>query len=122
MSDGGRYGPELSYTAGADLDPYRLVKQDSSGNAVYCTATDVPIGVTVARALSGKQVRVRMWNAPGLLQLTASKSIAINTLFYAGASGKVTDSSSGGATKLGYSASAAGADGDVFQAQLMLGL
>lgn len=122
MSDGGRYGPEFTYTAGADLEPYRLVKQDSSGNAVYCGATDIPIGVTVARALSGKQVRVRWWNSPGLLQLCASKAIAINTLIYAAANGKVTDSSAGSATKLGYSCVAAAADLDVLHAQVALGL
>ena len=110
-------GSVKSYTAGANLDAYVLVKKSGSGVvAVDTPATDVPVGITVNMALSGQPVAVRLLNAGGTALLKVGAAIAVNAAVYADAAGV------GGITStnvlLGYAEEASTASGDVIEVRL----
>lgn len=110
-------GSVKSYTAGANLDAYVLVKKSGSGVVVVDTpATDVPVGITVNMALSGQPVAVRLLNAGGTALLKVGAAIAVNAAVYADAAGV------GGASDknvlLGYAEEASTASGDVIEVLL----
>ncbi|MGE0481932.1 MAG: hypothetical protein AB7Q17_15835 [Phycisphaerae bacterium] len=86
-----------SFIAGADLDPYRQVKFDGTGQAIYTAANDPPLGSTAAKAATGDAVAVIPWNESGVQKAVANEAFAALANLYVGANGKVqaTDPGSG---------------------------
>jgi hypothetical protein len=82
----------FTLTAGTQLAEGRLVKLDSSGNAVYLTASDdiaaTPAAVTIATAASGNPVAVGPVRGT-LAAIVASSSITAGSTVYSDADGKV---------------------------------
>jgi len=100
----------LTLISGEVLELNRVVKPDSSGNAVYADAGERGIGVTETRALtSGDPVSVKLWHNDGTHLCTASEAIAINAHLYQAADGKVSDTVT--AHYVGQALEAASADG-----------
>ena len=105
-------------TAAAIL-PFRLVKL-SSGNVVYAAAGDEDIlGSTgeLSAAASGP-VDVRLANAPGTRMLTAGGAIAAGAVIMPTTAGKALTHDGSQTRGCGFALTAAGADGDVFEAFL----
>lgn len=71
------------------------------------------IGVTEYAVADGALVAVRLANNPGIFEMTAAKAIAVATVVYGAASGKISDASSGSA--IGVTYEAATADGDIIK-------
>ena len=91
-----------SFKAGEDLVVNRLVKVESGTvtdppEVVYADAGEDAIGVTLTAASDGDQVAVRLLNDGGTFQIEClvDSAIARGASLYAGASGVVTDASSG---------------------------
>lgn len=99
--------PNLTFTAGADLEPNRLVTLRNTGLVTYTAAGEVPDGITTQKVLNGGLVACFPANYPGALQLSASKAIAIGAPVYPAANGQVSDAAGGGAT-IGKALTAAG--------------
>lgn len=109
-------GP-MTLTAGEALEPYRLVKLDSSANAVYADAGDDPIGYIRERVpkfttqtYSGQVVAVRTLNGCVIAVLTASGAITKGASVHSANDGKIA--SSGTSRVIGKALQAATADGD----------
>ena len=69
-------GNVKSYTAGADLGAYILVKKSgTSVVAVDTPATDAPVGITLNMALSGEPIAVRLLNGGGTALLYSVKAL-----------------------------------------------
>lgn len=102
--------PNLSFTAGADLEPYRLVTLRNTGLVTYTGAGEEPDGVTTQKVLSGGTVACWPINYAGELQLTASKAIAVGAVVYPAANGKISDAAGGGVA-IGKARTAATGDG-----------
>jgi hypothetical protein len=105
----------ISLTAGEALVPYRRVKLDASGYAVYADS-EPAIGITQAAAASGAQVAVRLLNGAGTFKMVASAAVTARVPVYGTADGKVDDT----ATEpkghpVGVALEAATADGDVIE-------
>jgi hypothetical protein len=96
-----------SFTAGADLAIYRLVKL-SSGTVIVAGVGEgsSAIGVTQASADSGAQVSVKLFNSAGTFIIESAGAVATETAVYAAADGKVDDVVSG--ASIGVSLEAAG--------------
>lgn len=107
---------KISLTAGGDLSSsqYRLVKLDTSGNAVLCSGTtDIPVGVLQNNPTSGKVAEVTVI---GYTKISADTSLAIGDLFGTSADGQATPLVAGTDTTkyvIGRMLTAAGAAGVV---------
>jgi len=95
-------GPTKTFKAGEALSERRLVKIESGTvtdppEVVYAGAGEDAIGVTEHQAAAGDPVSVRLLNDAGTFEIECLVDAAISrgTLLYAGASGMVTDASSG---------------------------
>lgn len=103
-------GP-ITLTAGEALAINRLVKLDSSGNAVYADAADNAIGVTTRPAASAELVPVMLLSNVGAFKVCAAGAIAVGAAIYAAADGKVNDVDGG--VLIGHALQAATGDGHV---------
>lgn len=111
-------GPYKSYIATEDLPAYVLVKKTNATDVelIDTEATDVAVGVTVAPALAGQAVTVRLLNAGGTVLIKANAAIAAGAAVRQLNTGVVDDS---GTTPItGYAENAATAAGDVIEVLL----
>jgi len=92
------------------------VKLDSSGLISAAGATEQWIGVTTAPVAASGIGTVKLRSAPGSVMMVAAGAIEVGDILYAGASGKVNDVQLGGGATGYQCKSAAGADGDIFEA------
>lgn len=89
----------LTMTSGAALAKFRMVKLDSTNDrqVVATGAGEAPIGITQeAASASGEKILIKKIGAGGTQKVTAAKALATrNGLVYPGASGRISDASSG---------------------------
>ena len=101
---------EMEAVAGATMLPNLRVKIDSGGLVQLAGATDRAVGYLNHRgATTGQRCGFRLVNSPCTCGI-ANEAIAVGSVVYAGASGKVTDTA--GTLIVGIAISAALADGD----------
>lgn len=94
-----------TFTAGEDLAAHRRVKIDSAvstadpAEVIYADAGEDFIGVTEYAANDGDLIAVKMCTGPGTFEVecTVGSAIALGTVLYGAADGKVSDASSGSA-------------------------
>lgn len=94
-----------TFTAGEDLAAHRRVKIDSAATTadpaevIYAGAGEDFIGVTEYAASDGDLIAVKMCTGPGTFEIecVVNSAIALGTVLYGAASGKVSDASSGSA-------------------------
>jgi len=94
-----------TFTAGEDLAAHRRVKIDSGvstadpAEVIYADAGEDYIGVTEFAAVDGALIAVKMCTGPGTFEIecTVDSAIALGTVLYGAADGKVSDASSGSA-------------------------
>jgi len=116
MSDRENHDGNLSFNVDAAIPEARLVKMDSATVVSAAGLAETPLGVTSSATFAaGDGVNVRALNRPGTVTMEASKAIAINTVVYGAALGKITDSSASSAVRVGISMEVAAADGDYIQ-------
>jgi hypothetical protein len=100
-----------TYTAGAKVEPCRIVTFDAGGNIVHATgATDKPVGISDARGADegGRVDVVRV----GVAELKLGSAVALGAELAAGVDGQgVTAAATG--TQCAGRADRAGAAGDV---------
>lgn len=106
----------ITFTTGAIVQQKRLVKM--SGAAVIhntATATDDPIGVSAFYGASGDVISVQGLSGEEPVEVTAAGAFSAGVSLYAAADGKVQalPSASGTYRRVGKSAEAATADGDI---------
>jgi len=114
-----------SYKADAAISTrWLLVKQgtDVDHVAINAASTTLPLGVCTDEPTAAEDViGVQLLGVAGsTVRMVASEAIAVNTLVYTAANGKVQDTpagSSGVAFKVGRSLTAAAADGDVIEVE-----
>lgn len=99
-----------TFTAGEALAVNRLVKLHTDGTLLYADAGEEAIGVTLAAADSAASVAIRLSGALTRFTGVASEAIAVGSVVFTAADGKVADTAS--ATRIGVAQSAAAADGD----------
>jgi len=83
-------GP-FTLTAAEDLEIYRRVMLDSSGEAAYADAKDLAIGITLEKVSDGDPVSIHPINAAGTVLVTAAGAFSRGDLLYGAADGKVDD-------------------------------
>jgi hypothetical protein len=94
-----------TFTAGEDLAAHRRVKIDSAASSadpaevIYADAGEDFIGVTEWSALDGELIAVKLCTGPGTFEVecTVDSAIALGTVLYGAADGKLSDASSGSA-------------------------
>lgn len=97
------YQDSRPFTAGADLEAHRRVKIDTSVTStptvIYAQATEDCIGVTEYSANQGDIVSVKLKDHDETFEVecVVTTAIAIGTVLYAAADGKVGDDSNSGA-------------------------
>lgn len=108
-------GP-VTVQAGEALEAKRRVKLDASASAtaafpvvVYADAGEGYIGVTEYSAASGDKVTINPITGPGTreVEVDINSAIAIGTVLYGAADGKLSDASSGSAQGIAMKAAAA---------------
>lgn len=108
-------GPYLTLKAAANLAAGARVKIDSNGDVALAGLTDAAIGyVTERGATSGEYCTVKAAVFPAMAWGKAHSAIAVGALLYGQASGRIDDADGGSAKVVGYAASAAAAQDDVF--------
>lgn len=120
MGSQGQYTDDRykTFSSGAARAEYTRVKS-AAGVLATAGATEAGVGIQAdATTAISQNALVRLLNGGGTVPMIASKAIAIDTSVYTAASGKITDSSAGGAVLLGTSLEAAGADGDIIEVLL----
>ena len=65
-------GPSKTFTAGEDLEAWRRVRLNASGNVIYADAEHGHIGVTEKKVSSGAQVPVRLRILPCRVSVSRS--------------------------------------------------
>jgi hypothetical protein len=69
-------GPYKTFTAGTDLEPFRLCKLSSGGTIVgYTSLGDVPLGMTTHRVTSGSPVTVKLFAGSGTFKIAAEANV-----------------------------------------------
>lgn len=111
----------VTFTAGEDLEQYRLVKLKDASTTTpkevhYADAGELPIGVAQEAASSGDLVHVRLLNTCGTHILIADGAHAYKATLYPADDGKASDTVSG--SPIGICITAATDDGDEFDAAL----
>lgn len=94
-----------TFTAGEDLAAHRRVKIDSAvstadpAEVIYADAGEDFIGVTEFAADDGELIAVKLCTGPGTFEIECAvdSAIALGTVLYGAADGKVSDFSSGSA-------------------------
>lgn len=94
-----------TFTAGEALAAHRRVKIDTAvaaadpAEVIYADAGEDYIGVTEYAAADGDPIAIKMCTGPGTFEIecTVSSAIALGTVLYGAADGKVSDASSGSA-------------------------
>lgn len=108
-------GP-VTVQAGEALEAKRRVKIDTSASAtagfpvvVYADAGDNYLGITEYSCPSGEKLTINPITGPGMkeVEVTISSAIAIGTVLYGAADGKLSDASSGSAQGIAMKAAAA---------------
>ena len=92
-----------TFTAGENLAAHRRVKIDSAvttadpAEVIYADAGEDFIGVTEYAAVDGVLIAVKLCTGPGSFEIecTVNSAIALGTVLYGAADGKVSDASSG---------------------------
>lgn len=92
-----------TFTAGEDLAAHRRVKIDSGvatanpAEVIYADAGEDFIGVTEYAASDGDLIAVKMCTGPGTFEIECNvdSAIALGTVLYGAADGKISDASSG---------------------------
>jgi hypothetical protein len=108
----------LTFTANGAIGAHIRVKQTAASTTVppqveIAGAGEQHIGVTTEAVLDTGLVAVKLRTAPGSVEMIASKGIAIATVVYGAASGKVSDAASGSA--IGMSKKAASGNGSIIE-------
>lgn len=110
----------VSFIAGGTIVANRLVEL-SAANTVTATnaITDLPMGAATIGGATGDLITVQQF---GKAKLTASAAVTAGDQVMPTASGdgKVSTSSGATARTIGVALTAAGADGDIIEVQLML--
>ena len=109
-----------TFTAGAAVSKYRLVKFDGSMDVIHntATATDDPIGVSKHGAeAAGNYVPVAFLNEPGTLEMEAAGAITAGADVYAAADGKIQPlpGTPGDYRQIGLALEAASGDGSIIE-------
>lgn len=120
---------DISLVAGADLSAaqYQVVKVDTNGKAVLCSAVgDAAIGVLQNKPAAGQTAQVRIL---GVTMAVAGGAIAAGALVATDATGKVvaateatantTDGTISGSRALGIALQSASAAGEIISVALM---
>lgn len=102
--------------SGADIADFVRVKLNSDGTVSVAAATDAWIGISQEKIVVGNYGSVRLRNAPGTFQVTASGAITVGAQLYPTASGKVDDAAGTGNFTGLIAMEAATADGDIIEA------
>lgn len=106
----------ITFTTGAIVQQKRLVKM-SGANVIHntATATDDPIGISDFYGASGDVINVKSLNTAEMVEVTAAGAFSAGVSLYAAADGKVQalPSANGTYRRVGVSAEAATADGDI---------
>ena len=84
--------PKITQYAGTDLAKGIRVKR-SGGKVVAAGAGEKGIGVTLDIALADEAVAIELFTSPGSMHIVANEAITLDAEVYAGADGKVSDSS-----------------------------
>lgn len=109
-----------SFIAGGSIGQYRLVEL-SAANTVTATDAegDLPIGVALIGGSTGDLIPVQQF---GKVKCVASDAILVGAQLEPTASGagKVVTAGGAAARTIGIALTAAGADGDIIEVQLML--
>lgn len=108
----------LTFTASGAIGKNIRVKQTAASATVppqveIAGVGEQHIGVTTEAVLDAGLVAVKLRTCPGSMEMVASKAIAIATVVYGAAAGKVSDASSGSA--IGMSKKAASGDGSIIE-------
>lgn len=103
----------LVVAAAQSATQFRRAKLNSDGTVQTAAATEKACGIFDADAVAGAKVSILDRKTAGLVRMVASKAIAAGAPVYGAASGKLTDSSGGGAALEGTAVTEATADGDV---------
>lgn len=105
-----------TFRAAEDLEAYRRVKLDGSGDAVYADAGEEFIGITTQKVANDEMVAVALRASDRTFKVVAADSFALGAVLYGAADGKVSDSVSG--TAQGIALEAAGGDGEIVEGYL----
>lgn len=112
-------GNPRTYIAAGTIPAFSLVKMDTDGKVVVNTLAGVPIGWTEQDAVAGDAVAVFHRYTPQTARLIAGEAIATaGVAVYAGANGKVVDTSTSAGNIIGYTNSAASGDGSEIEVTL----
>lgn len=104
----------LTLVSGEALAEHRVVKINTSKQAVYADAGERGIGVTIGPALtSGDPVTVKLFNNDGTFLIAASEAISAGAHVYQAADGKVSDTVTG--CHIGMATEAASGDNSVIE-------
>lgn len=105
-----------TFVAGEALDAYMLVDIESDGSVTKASETSVgtQIGYTVAPSASGEAATISLLVGGGTSYAIADGAVAIGSVIYSAAGGKVTETGLG-PQRVGLAISAATADGDVIE-------
>lgn len=107
-------GRAKKFTSNAALAQYRRVKLVSAGTVGYAGAVDMSIGTTRNDVdASGRRIAVELSNLEGTVTMTAAGAIAVNSLVYGAADGKVDDIDNGNLE--GVALEAATGDGSLIE-------
>lgn len=110
-----------SIVSGAAIGQYRAVKRSAANTGIVTTAiTDVPIGIAmISAAGAGEVVPLQTM---GIAKCVASDAISegAQVMCTSSGAGKVVTAAGATAYSIGIARTAAGADGDVIEVQLML--
>ena len=110
-------GRKYTFTAGAAIPAYAIVKFDGNGNVVPCTAdTDLMIGIAdgIGDVASGDRVDVNMDGQP---EVIASAAIAAGASISSSAAGTAKTAEAGDVC-IAYAVQAAAAAGDIITVQI----
>jgi len=104
----------ITRTASQDLPAGSRVELNSTG-CELADAVNEAVGTVEQPILSGQPATIRLFNTPGTRFGIASGAISARASVFAGASGKLSASATGGASAVGIALSATSADGDVLE-------
>lgn len=103
----------MTFIAGAALEAFTRVKLSASFTVINAGAGEEFIGVTLQKVASGEQVGVALRDSGRSFKVVAAGPVALNSVIYGAAAGKIDDAVNG--TAQGVALEAATADGDVIE-------
>lgn len=102
-----------TFTAGEAIEAYRLVYASSALTVSKADQSRTVLGVNRETVESGGQAAIGLLNGPGTLKVQVSGAVTVNTMLYAGSTGKASANAAG--RRLGLALQEATADGDIIE-------